>query len=94
MARGIIRYTAYPFTTKEQDPVVDFVRTVKQDTGFTDQQIKEAGGPTVGTLRNWDSKKVLQPRFSTVAAAVMAMGVNSIPLSAEGRKQFKAKLKK
>lgn len=89
MARGFLTYKAYPFTTK--DPVIDVLRTVKRDAEMTDGQIRDAGGPTTGTLRNWFKGKTRRPQFATVAAAGVAMGLSSIPLTSEGRAKLKAK---
>lgn len=87
MARGFLRYKAYPFT--EKDPIIDVLRTIKGDAEMSDGQIAEAGGPTAGTLRNWFKGKTRRPQFATVAAAAVAMGKSSLPLTAEGRKKLK-----
>ena len=89
MARGFLRYKAYPFTDK--DPVIDVLRTVKRDAEMTDTQIKEAGGPTTSTLRNWFKGNTRRPQFATVAAAGVAMGLTSVPLTPEGRAKMKGR---
>lgn len=88
MARGFLRYKAYPFLDK--DPIIDVLRTLKRDEEMTDRQIQDGGGPTTSTLRNWFKGHTRRPQFATVAAAASAMGATSLPLTSEGR----AKLKK
>lgn len=84
---GFLRYKAYPFVDK--DPVIDVLRTIKRDTEMTDTEIRNGGGPTTATLRNWFKGKTRRPQFATVAAAAVAMGATSLPLTAEGRKKLK-----
>lgn len=87
MARGFLRYKAYPFLDK--DPVIDLLRTVKRDTEMKDSEIHEAGGPAIATLRGWFDGKTRRPQFATVAAAASAMGLTSLPLTSEGRQKLK-----
>lgn len=86
---GFLRYKAYPFVDK--DPVIDVLRTLKRDTEMTDTEIKDGGGPTTSTLRNWFKGKTRRPQFATVAAAAVAMGATSLPLTAEGRNKIKGR---
>ena len=89
MARGFIRYKAYLFT--EKDPIIDVLRTLKRDAEMKDSEIHEAGGPAIGTLRNWFGGKTRRPQFATVAAVAIALGQTSLPLTPEGRKKLKGK---
>jgi hypothetical protein len=89
MARGFLRYKAYPFT--EKDPIIDVLRTIKRDVEMKDSEITAAGGPTTSTLRNWFMGKTRRPQFATVAAAAAAMGATSLPLTSEGRNKLKGK---
>lgn len=89
MARGFLRYKAYPFIDK--DPVIDVLRTLKRDTEMSDSEIMGGGGPTTSTLRNWFKGKTRRPQFATVAAAAVAMGATSLPLTSEGRQKLKSK---
>lgn len=84
---GFLKYKAYPFVDK--DPIIDVLRTIKRDARMKDSQITAAGGPTTGTLRNWFGGKTRRPQFATVAAAAVAMGATSLPLTSEGRKKLK-----
>jgi hypothetical protein len=88
MARGFIRYKAYPFV--EKDPVLGFIWAVKRNKGLKNAEIKNEGGPTVSTLKSWEPDgKVRRPQFATVAAACMAMGIDSVPLTSAGRNKLK-----
>lgn len=89
MARGFLRYKAYPFMDK--DPVIDVLRTMKKDADMSDSDIMNGGGPTAGTLRNWFKGKTRRPQFATVAAAAVSMGATSLPLTSEGRQKLKGK---
>jgi hypothetical protein len=83
MARGFLRYKAYPFISK--DPIINVLRTLKSDTEMTNRQIQDGGGPTTGTLNSWFKGKTRRPQFATVAAAAVSMGATSLPLTSEGR---------
>jgi hypothetical protein len=89
LARGFLKYKAYPFVDK--DPIIDVLRTMKRDTEMKDSEIMGGGGPTTGTLRNWFGGKTRRPQFATVAAAAVAMGATSLPLTSEGRQKLKSK---
>lgn len=86
---GFVKYKSYSFTTK--DPVIDVLRTIKQDADMTDTQIANASGVSVGTLRNWFVGKTRRPQFATVAAAAQAMGADSLPLTSAGRQKLRGK---
>lgn len=87
MARGYLRYKAYPFV--EKDPIIDVLRTLKRDSSMSDTQVRDAGGPTTSTLRNWFKGATRRPQFATVAAAAVAMGADNLPLTSEGRQKLK-----
>ena len=89
MARGFVTYKSYMFTSK--DPIIDVLRTLKRDSEMKDSEIHEAGGPSTGTLRNWFNGRTRRPQFATVAAAAVAMGETSLPLTSEGRNKIKGK---
>jgi hypothetical protein len=89
MARGFLRYKAYPFMDK--DPIIDVMRTIKRDKEMNDREIHEAGGPAIATLRGWFTGKTRRPQFATVAAGAMAMGVDQLPLSSARRQKLKEK---
>lgn len=90
MARGFIRYKAYPF--QEKDPILSVLWSIKRNQGIKDEEIKVNGGPAVATLRAWwPDGKTRRPQFATIAAAAMAMGLTELPLSGEGRQKLKNK---
>ena len=88
MARGFIKYKAYPFV--EKDPVLSFIWSVKRNKGLKNTEIRDSGGPATATLKAWEPDgKVRRPQFATVAAACRAMGLDNVPLTAEGRTKAK-----
>ncbi len=86
---GFLRYKAYSFIDK--DPIIDVLRTIKRESLMKDSEIHSEGGPAIATLRNWFNGKTRRPQFATVAAAAVAMGHNSLPLTSEGRQKIKGK---
>ena len=89
MARGFLRYKAYPFMDK--DPIIDVLRTAKRDAEMTNRQITDGGGPTTSTLNSWFKGNTRRPQFATVAAAAVSMGLTSLPLTSDGRQKLKGK---
>ena len=88
MARGFIKYKAYPFV--EKDPVLNFIWSVKRNKELTNTEIRDGGGPATSTLKAWEPDgKVRRPQFATVAAACRAMGLDSVPLTHDGRQRMK-----
>ncbi len=70
--RGFLRpYKTYSFVTK--DPVIDLLRTVKDDTKAKIAHISGDSGVSSGTLYNWFSGKTRRPQFATVVAVARAM---------------------
>lgn len=90
MARGFLKYKAYPFT--EKDPVLSVLWAIKRNKGIKDAEIHANGGPALGTMKNWwPDGKTRRPQFATVAACAVAMGLTSLPLTSEGRQKAKEK---
>lgn len=80
---GILKiYKSYLF--REKDPVIDAVRTYRQDRAFTYKNIQEEGGPAAQTVRNWEHGKVRRPQFATVWASIRAMGGRTIKSNDKG----------
>lgn len=74
---GMLRiYKSYLF--RDKDPIIDALRTCRQDLKFTYKNIEEEGGPKAQTVRNWETGKVRRPQFATVWASIKAMGKNTI----------------
>lgn len=71
-------YRAYLFRAK--DPAIDELRTIVEDhfgkrvNGKQLKEIKEAGGPSVGTMRGWFFGKTRRPQNPTLEAAGRALG--------------------
>lgn len=80
---GALRiYNSYVF--RDKDPIVDAIRTCRQDVKFSFKGIEENGGAKAQTVRNWEQGKVRRPQFATVWASIKAMGKNSIYTGADG----------
>lgn len=77
-------YQAYFFRPKEQDPVVDKVRTIIDDANVSLSKVSTLSGVSRTTLDNWDKGKTLRPQFCTVMAVVRALGhdVQFVPTGA------------
>lgn len=86
---GFLKYDAYFFNTT--DPVLDLITSLKRNSGLSNREIRDKGGPAVATLGNWDKKKVRRPQFATVAATGGALGLTSLPITSEGRQKLKAR---
>jgi hypothetical protein len=71
--RGFIKpYKTYLFRVK--DPVIDELRTIKQDGGFTDAEVSRQSGVATGTLGNWWGGKTRRPQNASIEATGRAMG--------------------
>ena len=53
-------YKSYNFGT-EKDPIIDEVRTVFEQSGWTYQRVEDESGVTYATLRNWFEGKTRKP---------------------------------
>lgn len=68
-------YPTYQFRKNEQDPVVDKLRTMMDDTGIKMTRLSEKSGVSYSTLYNWFEKcKTRRPQYACVAAVVGALG--------------------
>lgn len=86
---GFLKYDAYFFNTV--DPILDLMISLKRNSGLSNKQVHEKGGPATSTLGNWDKKKVRRPQFATVAATGGALGLTSLPITSEGRQKMKGR---
>lgn len=87
---GFVRYSTYNFVDK--DPVIDVLRTMKKDADMTDGEIAVASKVSRGTLKNWFGGKTKRPQFATVAAAAVAMGFDSVPITSSARSKLKREI--
>ncbi len=70
--RGFLKpYKTYLF--RDKDPVIDLLRTVKDDTKAKVAAMAHDSGVSTGTLYNWFSGKTRRPQFATVVAVARAM---------------------
>lgn len=65
-------YKTYSFVDK--DPLIDYVRTIVQDSGQTLKHISEESGVSTATIANWLYGETKQPRASSVNAVLRALG--------------------
>jgi hypothetical protein len=86
-SNGLLKYTTYNFVDK--DPIIDVLRTAKRDKDMTDGQISAASRVSATTLRNWFKGDTKRPQFATAAAAAVAMGMDSLPITAEARRKLR-----
>jgi transcriptional regulator with XRE-family HTH domain len=82
--RGIIRYSGYYFS--DQDPIVGYILALKREKKLTNSKLSAKTKVATSTYGNWESKKTKQPRFATLAASAVALGLTSLPLTPEGRR--------
>lgn len=76
---NVFSFHAYHFRANEQDPIIDRMQTIMEDElgsgkgRFT--RVHEEGGPTVGTLSNWFTKRrTRMPKYASAAAFLHALG--------------------
>lgn len=87
--RGFIKYSKYYFT--DQDPAVGLAWSIMRQQGLTNSKLSKKSTVPAGTTRNWWTKKVKRPQLATLAATYAALGLDNIPITAEGRAKMKAK---
>lgn len=66
-------YKSYNFGA-EKDPIIDEVRTIFEQSGWTYQRVEDESGVTYQTLRNWFEGKTRKPQAATVNAVLRSMG--------------------
>lgn len=72
-------YRAYFF--RGRDPVLNEIHDIMREKYGNKPQfsaIEKAGGPTGGTLRNWEKGKTRRPQNATVEAAGRALGMKRV----------------
>jgi len=65
-------YKTYSF--RDNDPVIDLLRTAIKDRGVKYSHIEAESGVTVNTLYNWFSGTTKRPQFATAKAVARAIG--------------------
>lgn len=90
-ANGFTQYTTYNW--KDHDPIIDVLDTARQSAKMNTAEItgKTRVAPT--TLNNWWSRKTKRPQLTTCAAVAVALGMDSLPITAEARRKFREGLK-
>jgi len=82
--RGFIKYSGYFFS--EQDPIVGYILALKREKKLTNTKLSAKTKVAASTYGNWESKKTKRPQFATIAATGVALGLTSLPLTSEGRR--------
>ncbi len=82
--RGFIKYSGYFFS--EQDPIVGYILALKREKKMTNTKLSAKTKVATSTYENWESKKTKRPQFATIAATGVALGLTSLPLTSEGRR--------
>lgn len=71
--RGYLKpYKSYVF--KDKDPVIDKVRTIVADSGFSYTDISEDSGVSTTAMYGWFHGATRRPQFCTVNAVARACG--------------------
>lgn len=90
-ANGFTKYTTYNWT--DHDPIIDVLDAARQSAKMSTADIvgKSRVAPT--TMTNWWSRKTKRPQLTTCAAVAVALGMDSLPITAEARRKFRESLK-
>ncbi len=70
--RGVFIYKSYNFVDK--NPALDLARDAVQRSGKSFREIREAGGPTPGTLNGWFNGDTRNCHHDTWVATIKAAG--------------------
>jgi|HubBroStandDraft_6_1064221.scaffolds.fasta_scaffold00221_21 transcriptional regulator with XRE-family HTH domain len=71
-------YKSYSFIDK--DPIIDYIRTIVEESGITYKEIEARSGVTAWTLRNWFSGKTKKPQAATINAVLRCIGYKLAPV--------------
>lgn len=83
--RGFISpYRTYLFTDK--DPVIDFTRTIFEDSGKSIKEVHEESDVSQTTLWNWFNGKTRKPQWCTMSAVLLALGKGDVNLRSLARR--------
>lgn len=66
-------YKSYNFG-EAKDPIIDEVRTVLQQTGWSYKRVEDESGVTSATLHNWFDGKTRRPQAASINAVLRSMG--------------------
>jgi len=93
MANGYKKLTYY--VVHNQDPMIGVLHTIKKSGKVKDSEIRKSSGENIATstMGNWWKGKTKRPQLATIATCALSLGLQSIPLTAEGRKKVLDKYK-
>jgi hypothetical protein len=90
---GLTRYTTYTWGAQDHDPVLDLVDTAMETADLSVTKASAKTRVATSTIHNWKLRKTKRPQLATVAAVLVAAGVDNIPITAEARRKFRESLK-
>lgn len=61
------------------------------NSGLTQKEIHEAGGPTTGTISKWLYKETFFPRYDTIERFLLALGHELMPVSSRVADELRGK---
>lgn len=67
-------YPTYRFRQTEKDPIIDRVRTIMEDTGYSTQDLHRGSGISATTIYNWMDGPTKRPQYASLCAAIRTMG--------------------
>lgn len=74
--RGFLKpykpYKSYMF--RDKDPVIDILRTAKEDSGMSVREISEKSGVSESAMHGWWNGNTRRPQFATANATARVMG--------------------
>jgi transcriptional regulator with XRE-family HTH domain len=70
---ALFHYRTYLFVDGK-DPVIDVVRTAKQDDGLSYSELSDLSNVSTTTLYNWLQGETKRPSYAAVAAVMSALG--------------------
>ena len=76
-------YDTYRF--KDKDPIIDAIRTLREDLKISWTELSERTKVSPTTYYNWDMGSTRRPQAATLIATAVALGVDSIDISAAAR---------
>ena len=65
-------YKSYSF--EDKDPMIDYVRTIIQESGATIKKISEDSGVGTHTISKWLYGETKQPKAASINAVLRALG--------------------
>lgn len=71
--RGALQ-TSRSYLFIDKHPVIDEIRALMKDGGYSHRELAEKSGVSVSTLRNWDLGNTIRPQAPTLNAVARVFG--------------------